>query len=60
MQSTIIPTTLIQNKKKHPPTAMYYHHNIHILIYEGDEDPNFHWFICETIWDATTMTDKEK
>ena len=32
----------------------------HIPIYEGDEDPKCHWFICETIWDTTDMIDEAK
>jgi hypothetical protein len=24
----------------------------HIPIYEGEEDPKLHWFICEKFWDA--------
>jgi hypothetical protein len=32
----------------------------HIPIYEGDEDPKQHWFICEKFWDATDITDEAK
>jgi hypothetical protein len=32
----------------------------HILIYEGDEDPKRHWFVCEKFWDATDITDEDK
>jgi hypothetical protein len=32
----------------------------HIPIYEGDEDPKIHWFICEKFWDATDITDEDK
>jgi hypothetical protein len=31
-----------------------------IPIYEGDEDPKRHWFICEKFWDATNITDEDK
>ena len=32
----------------------------HIPIYEGDEDPKIHWFICEKFWDAKNITDEDK
>jgi hypothetical protein len=31
------------------------HHIPHIPIYEGSKDPNFHWLICETIWDVSNV-----
>lgn len=39
---------------------MAHHHILHIPIYEGDKDPKCHWFICETIWDASDITNKAK
>jgi hypothetical protein len=32
----------------------------HIPIYEGDEDPKRHWFVCEKLWDATDITNEDK
>lgn len=32
----------------------------HLPIYEGDEDPIWHWFICETIWDVANIVDENK
>jgi hypothetical protein len=32
----------------------------HILIYEGEEDPKHHWFMCENFWDVANITDKDK
>ena len=31
-----------------------------IPIFEGDEDPRRHWFICETIWAANDIDNEEK
>jgi hypothetical protein len=31
-----------------------------IPLYEGDEDPRRHWFVCEKLWDATDITDEDK
>ena len=39
---------------------MSHHHIPPIPIYEGDEDPKFHWFICETICDAVNVIDEAK
>lgn len=36
------------------------HNTMHIPIYEGDEDPERQWFICETIWDTTDITNEAK
>ena len=36
------------------------HHSVHIPTYEGEEDPRWHWFIYERIWDATDVTDDDK
>jgi len=32
----------------------------HIPIYEGEEDPKFHWFVCEFFLDADDITDEDK
>lgn len=32
----------------------------HIPLYEGDEDPKKHWFVCEKIWVANNITDEDK
>jgi len=32
----------------------------HILIYEGDEDPKWHWFIYKKFWDASDITNEDK
>jgi hypothetical protein len=32
----------------------------HILIYEGEEDPKRHWFVCEKFRDAADIIDKDK
>jgi hypothetical protein len=32
----------------------------HIPIYEGEEDPKHHWFVCEKFWDAADITDEDK
>jgi len=32
----------------------------HIPIYEGEEDPKIHWFVCENFWDATNITNEDK
>jgi hypothetical protein len=39
---------------------MSHHHSIHIPIYEGEEDPRQHRFICERMWDATDVIDEDK
>ena len=31
-----------------------------IPIFEGDEDPRRHWFICETIWVANDVDNEDK
>jgi len=31
-----------------------------IPIFEGDEDPRRHWFICETIWAANDVDNEDK
>lgn len=46
-----------QNRK---PKKMSHHHSVHIHIYEGEEDPKQHWFMCERMWDATNVTDDDK
>ena len=39
---------------------MSHHHSVHIPTYEGEEDPRWHWFICERMWDASDVTDDDK
>jgi hypothetical protein len=39
---------------------MSHHHSVHIPIYEGEEDPRQHWFICERMWDAADITDENR
>lgn len=39
---------------------MSHHHSVHISIYEGEEDPRRHWFICERMWDAADVIDDDK
>ena len=35
------------------------HRSAHIPLYEGDEDPRRHWFICELTWEANQVTDED-
>ena len=37
-----------------------HHHSVHIPIYEGEEDPRRHWFICERMWATTNIIDEDK
>ena len=39
---------------------MDYTHPIHFPIYEGNEDPYKHWFVCETIWEANVIDDENR
>ena len=32
----------------------------HIPLYEGDEDPRWHWFVCESTWEANQVTDEDR
>jgi hypothetical protein len=32
----------------------------HIPVYEGEEDPKCHWFVCEKFWEEADITDKDK
>ena len=32
----------------------------HIPLYEGDEDPTKHWFICESTWEANQVTNEDR
>jgi hypothetical protein len=32
----------------------------HIPIYEGDDDPKLHRFICEKVWHIVDNTNEEK
>ena len=36
------------------------HRSAHIPLYEGDEDPRWHWFVCESIWEANQVTVEER
>ena len=31
-----------------------------IPLYEGDKDPRIHWFVCEKLWDAIDIIEKDK
>lgn len=55
---TINPPTY--NRQNTKNKKMSHHHSVHIPIYEGEEDPRRHWFICERMWDATDVTDEDK
>ena len=35
------------------------HMTAHIPLYEGDEDPKRHWFLCEQIWEETVVSNEE-
>ena len=58
--STSHPTINPPNRQNTKNTKMLHHHSVHIPIYEGEEDPGCHWFICERMWDATDVTDEDK
>ena len=60
MQSSTSLSIPIKNQSKNPLAIMAYHNSMHVLIYEGYEDPMNHCFICETIWDVVNMTNEEK
>ena len=53
-----VPQMNIQQNTK--SKKMSHHHLVHIPIYEGEEDPKQHWFICERMWDAADMIDDDK
>ena len=36
------------------------HETTHIPLYEGDEDPRRHLFICELTWEANQVTDEDR
>ena len=36
------------------------HRSAHIPLYEGDEDPRRHWFVCESTWEANQVTDEDR
>ena len=36
------------------------HGSADIPLYEGDEDPRRHWFVCESTWEANQVTDEDK
>ena len=35
------------------------HGSAHIPLYEGDEDPRRHWFICESTWEENQVTSED-
>ena len=39
---------------------MAYNQQTMLPIFEGDEDPRRHWFICETIWSANDVDNEDK
>ena len=36
------------------------HRSTHIPLYEGDEDPRRHWFICELTWEENQVTPEDR
>ena len=36
------------------------HGSAHIPLYEGDEDPRRHWFVCESTWEANQVTYEDR
>ena len=36
------------------------HGSAHIPLYEGDEDPRRHWFVCESTWEANQVTVEDR
>jgi len=32
----------------------------HIPVYEGEEDPKRHWFVCELFWVSANISDEDK
>lgn len=44
-------------KTQPPPAKMGLNH---IPLYEGDEGPKKHWFVCEKFWTANDITDEDK
>ena len=36
------------------------HRSAHIPLYEGDEDPRRHWFVCESTWEANQVIDEDR
>ena len=36
------------------------HGSAHIPLYEGDEDPRQHWFVCESTWEANQVTAEDR
>ena len=39
---------------------MSHHHSVHIPIYEGEEVPRRHWFICGRMWDVADFIDENR
>ena len=58
--STAHPTINCLNWQNTKNTKMSHHHSIHIPIYEGEEDPRQHWFICKWMWDAADIMDENR
>lgn len=52
-----VPQMNVQQNTK--SKKMLHHHSIHIPTYEWEEDPRWHWFICERMWDATDMNNDD-
>ena len=36
------------------------HGSAHIPLYEGDEDPRWHWFVCESTWEANQVMNEDR
>ena len=36
------------------------HDIAHIPLYEGDEDPRWHWFVYELTWEANDVTSEDR
>ena len=54
------PDIVIKALVKENPKTMAYPAQSMIPIFEGDEGPRRHWFICETIWSANDVDNEEK
>ena len=58
--STSHPTINPPNRQNTKNKKMSHHHFVHIPIYEGEEDPRWHWFVCEKMWDVADIIDEDK
>lgn len=54
------PSTPVVIPRKTQKTVMACTQQAMIPIFEGDEDPRRHWFICETIWAANDVDNEDK